>query len=651
MRRFFLICTCVAFELQLLCGFLLHGYKSLPRLRIHEPVMVGHTYQTKQPHTILFFHNNSAEVIVGGTDFIIRLSTKDYTVKEIFYLNATEQKPCPERHTCKNVINVIESFDGGLFVCGRNDSRPTCWKLDLSSNNETSRIVRSYSGKAISPASYNIKTLSVVADGDLYAAVPLNADKSTFQFRRRAGNRREVWMSKNWMKEPTFISASWVKRLQDPENEMIYIFFQEKNPSTSPDADPFVSEVARVCKVDEGGSKAVLQNMWTSFLKTRLVCGFPDKALYFNHLQDVYVVHDDNWANTRVYALFSSNWNYSAVCVYTVGMIEHIFQSSTFKGYSKSIPTPRPGMCHPNSRSLPEETLRVVKDYPQMTDWVRPVNSIAPFYISRINYTRMVVDQVQAADQLMYNVLLLATDHGKIYKILDTGSEPFIISEMQLQSSSTIQTMKLDTQKKQLVVGFSEKLFILDLESCQNYNRSCADCVLAQDPYCAWTRSGCSPAVLGGIQNVKNGQTTQCFSSVEEKAEVNRFKRETHILSPKSVTVHTVPLNVSLYLSCPIESYHAVYTWEHDKQESTCEQMQSFCLNLIPAVAREHYGTYNCISEEKDYKKLVKQYQLVAPVVIETKTRKVVEDSSHTCVSLTLLTVLGLTVALLQLTT
>lgn len=61
-------------------------------------------------------------------------------------------------------------------------------------------------------------------------------------------------------------------------------------------------------QVDEGGSKAVLQNMWTSFLKTRLVCGFPDKALYFNHLQDVYVVHDDNWANTRVYALFSSNW-------------------------------------------------------------------------------------------------------------------------------------------------------------------------------------------------------------------------------------------------------------------------------------------------------------------------------------------------------
>lgn len=141
------------------------------------------------------------------------------------------------------------------------------------------------------------------------------------------------------------------------------------------------------------------------------------------------------------------------------------------------------------------------------------------------------------------------------------------------------------------------------------------------------------------------------FLSAAEKAEVNRFKRETHILSPKSVTVHTVPLNVSLYLSCPIESYHAVYTWEHDKQESTCEQMQSFCLNLIPAVAREHYGTYNCISEEKDYKKLVKQYQLVAPVVIETKTRKVVEDSSHTCVSLTLLTVLGLTVALLQLTT
>ena len=48
--------------------------------------------------------------------------------------------------------------------------------------------------------------------------------------------------------------------------------------------------------------------MWTSFLKARLVCGFPDESLYFNRLQDVYVVQDDDWHETKVYALFTSSW-------------------------------------------------------------------------------------------------------------------------------------------------------------------------------------------------------------------------------------------------------------------------------------------------------------------------------------------------------
>lgn len=51
----------------------------------------------------------------------------------------------------------------------------------------------------------------------------------------------------------------------------------------------------------------------------------------------------------------------------------------------------------------------MVKDYPEMTDWVHSVHHTAPFYISSNNYTKIVVDQVQAADQRMYNILFLST--------------------------------------------------------------------------------------------------------------------------------------------------------------------------------------------------------------------------------------------------
>lgn len=61
-------------------------------------------------------------------------------------------------------------------------------------------------------------------------------------------------------------------------------------------------------QVDEGGSKRFFQNMWTSFLKARLVCGFPEESLYFNRLQDTYVVHAGDWHDTRIYALFTSSW-------------------------------------------------------------------------------------------------------------------------------------------------------------------------------------------------------------------------------------------------------------------------------------------------------------------------------------------------------
>lgn len=61
-------------------------------------------------------------------------------------------------------------------------------------------------------------------------------------------------------------------------------------------------------QVDEGGSKRFFQNVWTSFLKARLVCGFPGESLYFNRLQDTYVMHADDWHGSRIYALFTSSW-------------------------------------------------------------------------------------------------------------------------------------------------------------------------------------------------------------------------------------------------------------------------------------------------------------------------------------------------------
>lgn len=160
--------------------------------------------------------------------------------------------------------------------------------------------------------------------------------------------------------------------------------------------------------------------------------------------------------------------------------------------------------CVANSRFLPLSTISVVKDHPEMTDWVHSEHGSAPFYISNNIYSKIVVDRVQAADQRTYNVLFLSTgmikrmpfailfcclqsvlswyfswalfpisadntglriklrslpkrfvkqmcavfeDTGKIHKVLEAGSKPFIISETQISSQSSIQSMKLHSKK------------------------------------------------------------------------------------------------------------------------------------------------------------------------------------------------------------
>lgn len=612
MERFILLYICLAAgDFYFVFSFLLEdaptlGSRNAPRVVLTKnAVKITFDYPELQNRTVLFYKQDYEELYVGGTDFVLRLNTSDYHLIETFDFTTTGPQECPEA-PCQNVITVIEELDGSLFACGTNGQRPQCWPLDSAERNKSEE--EAYDGTGISPFEYSQNSISLTVEGDLYAAAPLDSDGSSLQFRRKAGKRTNVWMYDNWVLEPTFISASWVKRDNDSDNEKIYVFFREKNSDPSPDADHWISRVARVCKADEGGSKRFFQNMWTTFIKARLVCGFPEESLYFNRLQDIYVLHDSNWNNTRVYAIFTSSWNSTAVCIYTIGMIEDIFENSTFKGYDREIPSPRPGTCVKNSKTLPLATVSMVKDHPEMADWVQSVHNKAPFYVSNYNYTKIAVDQVQGADDKLYNVILLVTDSGKVHKVLEAGAEPFLISETRLPNRSAVLSVKLDSKKKKLVVGFSDVIATVDLQKCE-HGSSCQDCVLAQDPYCAWSETAfqCTAAAPGSIQNVITGNPNVC---AEQDTQLRR-KRQTQFssLGPSAV-VHSVSLNMPFYLSCPIDSYHAEYNWKHREQLHPCLQMKSDCLHLIPAMTQQHYGNYQCVSREKGYSKVVKQYRL-----------------------------------------
>lgn len=115
-----------------------------------------------------------------------------------------------------------------------------------------------------------------------------------------------------------------------------------------------------------------------------------------------------------------------------------------------------------------------------------------------------------------------------------------------------------------------------------------------------------------------------CFCLFLTEAEQrHRTKRDSAPPPPVDPrNVHFVPADVAFYLSCPIHSYHAAYTWEHGDKSSSCLQMQSNCLHLIPAMKQESYGSYKCVSREKDYTRVVKEDQLVRPEIKDTNSRR-----------------------------
>ncbi|XP_036431928.1 semaphorin-7A [Colossoma macropomum] len=601
--QYFLLVS--VFVLSVLCS------GEVPRLTLRQDNSDHRLPYTRNlSHSVFFLQEETDTLFIGGLNCVLQVNINDSHVLKNFTLIANRDQSC-DKCSREYAVTVIEEFQNSILVCGTNGENPKCWKLHPRDSNHFSEVEECMDGTGISPHTCSQNSVALAVDGDLYAAAPLYREGTSLQFRRKVGSQTSVWMYDSWIMEPTFISAFLARRPEDPMHEKIYVLFREKNSDSSPEADPWISRVARVCKVDKGGSKSFFQNIWTSFLKARLVCGIPGESLYFNRLQDVFVLHSKDWRDSQVYALFSSSWNSTAVCKYSLFELDAIFENSTFKDYEEEIPSPRPGTCVKDSRSLPTATINIIKNHPEMTDWVRPIQKDSPFYISNNNYTRIVVDRVQAADENMYNVLLLATDTGMIHKILEDGSKAFIISETRLcGSSAPVQSMKLNSEKRKLFVGYPGQMSVLDLQKCQDYNASCQDCVLARDPYCAWTENGCTSQIKGGIQNIATGETHVCHNNAAPN-KFMRIKRDVSSSSPVPLKIeHTVPRGFPYYLSCPIESHHATYYWMHGNHYSPCQQTQSDCLYLIPAVNAEDYGEYTCESRERDYTKKVKKYNL-----------------------------------------
>uniref|UniRef100_A0A3Q1GV07 Semaphorin-1A n=1 Tax=Acanthochromis polyacanthus TaxID=80966 RepID=A0A3Q1GV07_9TELE len=533
---------------------------------------------------------------------------------------------------CLNYIRILhKTEDDRMYVCGTNAFDPECDYMSYS-DGELTFEKTAEDGKGKCPFDPFQRYASIMVDNDLYSATSMNFLGSEPIMMRSSPISVRTEFKSSWLNEPNFVSMAQMPesdKSEEGDDDKVYLFFSE----TAVECDCYnklvVSRVARVCKGDVGGLRT-LQKKWTSFLKARMDCPVLESQLPYI-IQDTYRWCDpeQHWKHCLFYAVFtpqSDTSDLSAVCAYRVSDISRVFEEGKYKSpvlvetsfvkwvmYSGDVPIPRPGACINNEArkegitqtlDLPDRTLQFIRDKPLMDQTIQPIGE-KPLLVRRgATFTRVIVNQVQAADGEKYHVMFIGTDNGTLLKAVNYDGEMFIIEEVQLfQSAESIKILQFSNVTGQLYAGSDYGAAQVPLVTCER-SLSCMDCVLARDPYCGWDKTDKKCVSVSNserelIQSVKGGNASLCPVA-------DPVKPEDKFIWPGG----------NLKLSCPSPSNLAEKSWERDNRRLTSSarfQLLQDGLLILNSSASDT-GWYRCLSVERskagDYTSTVAEYQV-----------------------------------------
>uniref|UniRef100_A0A9L0JWD4 Semaphorin-7A n=1 Tax=Equus asinus TaxID=9793 RepID=A0A9L0JWD4_EQUAS len=599
-------------------------------------------FGSAEPHTVLFHEPGSSSVWVGGRGKVYLFDFPEGKNASVHTVNIGSTKgSCLDKLDCENYITLLERQGEGLLVCGTNARRPSCWNLVNGtveslgerrgyapfSPDENSLVL--FDGRAVTGApegccpslgeggqlrvpwprpwggtsrSYLLLPMPLppYPGDEVYSTIRKQEYNGKIPRFRRIQGEIELYTSDTVMQNPQFIKATIVHQDQAYDDK-IYYFFREDNPDKNPEAPLNVSRVAQLCRGDQGGESSLSVSKWNTFLKAMLVCSDTTTNRNFNRLQDVFLLPDPNgqWRDTRVYGVFSNPWNYSAVCVYSLGDIDKVFRTSSLKGYHTGLPNPRPGKCLPDRQPIPTETFQVADSHPEVAQRVEPMGPLkTPLFHSKYHYQKVVVHRMHASRGETFRVLYLTTDRGTIHKVVESGERErslvFNIVEIQpFRHAAAIQAMSLDADRRKLYVSSQWEVSQVPLDLCEVYGGGCHGCLMARDPYCGWDQGRCV-SIYSSQEPV-----LQSINPAEPHKECPNPKPDEAPLQKVSLAP-----NSRYYLSCPMESRHAIYSWRHGKNvEQSCEpgHQSPNCILFIENLTTDQYGHYHCEAQEGSF--------------------------------------------------
>ncbi|XP_054848241.1 semaphorin-4A [Eublepharis macularius] len=592
-------------------------------------------------YDIFLLSPDGETLYVGARDAILSLdirNTSPIQLKGLLPWKATPEKKeeCDFKQKsletdCFNFIRVLVQLnDSHLYTCGTYAFSPTCAYIELedfslvTGENKQPLFQK---GKGLCPYDPNYDNTAIVVDGELYTGTMNNFQGNEPIITRTLGDR--VVLKSDffftWLNADADFVASF-NIPSPPDDDKVYFFFSETGEYDFFDKMK-VSRVARVCKNDVGGDK-VLQKKWTTFLKAQLSCSHKGEFPY-NVIQHIVAVQQQGGV-TVFYGIFASQWRKgnlrsSAICVFNFDTIKQAFEGK-FKEFNKDCSQwmtyngpnidPRPGSCSVGPSA--DRALTFIKEHFLMDKKILPDNNQPLLVKQNVQYTRITVHQTSNIVGDPYTVMFLGTDNGFLHKVVVTARGTHIIEEIQLfEEPEPVRNLLLSPEKGTLYVGYSKGVLQVPLANCSMY-RSCAECVLARDPYCAWNRHRHECAqfqdmedLSNWLQDIKDGNPGL---GCQNKSKLMRtLLRSMNDVDDGVVKTLTSSLNSMVRLTCPHASALANYTWNYPTDEKAEGLVIKDDKALVVIVQKASLGTYECVSSENGYQQVVASYRVLTP--------------------------------------
>nr|XP_006113966.1 semaphorin-4A [Pelodiscus sinensis]XP_006113967.1 semaphorin-4A [Pelodiscus sinensis]XP_006113968.1 semaphorin-4A [Pelodiscus sinensis]XP_006113969.1 semaphorin-4A [Pelodiscus sinensis]XP_014424437.1 semaphorin-4A [Pelodiscus sinensis]XP_025035907.1 semaphorin-4A [Pelodiscus sinensis] len=525
---------------------------------------------------------------------------------------------------CFNFLRIMVPVNKThLYVCGTYAFSPDCSYISLQN---FSLVPALQDGKGQCPFDPQHKHTYILVDGELYTGTMNNFQGNEPIISRTLGSRALLKTDAflRWLN----VDAGFVASVNIPGDEKVYFFFEETAEEFDFLEKLTVSRVARVCKNDVGGEK-VLQKKWTTFLKAQLTCSQPGH-FPFNVIHHAFVLPQPE-GDAIFYGVFTSQWQMgevgsTAVCAFSREAIERVFngkykelnkESSRWMTYNGDVASPRPGSCSVGSSV--DKTLTFMKNHFLMDGKVEPMTKQPLLVKQNEKYTRIVVHQTQDVSGTVYNVMFLGTDRGFLHKAVVAASGAHIIEEIQLfKDPEPVQNLLFSPEKDILYVGHSKGVLQVPLANCSVY-RSCAECILARDPYCAWDRHSRScqetratnKNMSDWLQDVEKGLPGAMCHQASGRGRAT--PRSWDDSGSSLVKTLSPVLNSLVRLTCPQVSALANYTWSYPEQMPPAWLMVLDDRTLVIIAQPQTAGEYKCWASENGHRQAVAHYVVGDP--------------------------------------